>query len=154
MNARQECCGGRVPSAATPPKQRRGRVLAGFSLLEVMISGTMMLAGIAGMMSAYTTLSIHYAHQRHMTHGIHLAEAELEGLLVRFADDALLAPGLHPSVARYDATGNRVGSGGTYLVDVRVVSHPVIPGFRRVTVIVRWQERGREASVQLTTERT
>lgn len=138
------------------PTRQHGRVPAGpgFSLLEVMISGSMMLAGVAGIMSAYTTLSTHYAHQRHMTYGIQLAEAELEGLLIRFADDALLGPGLHTAVARYDGAGNRVSSGGVYTVDVRVVGHPFISGFRRVTVIVRWQERGREASVQLTTERS
>jgi Tfp pilus assembly protein PilV len=128
--------------------------VVGFSMMEVMLSSSMMLVGIAGMFSAYSTLSDHYAHQRYMTEGLHIAEAELEGMLIRFRDDPLLSAGVHPEVSGYNKMGVRTLGTPFFTVDVRVSAHPVVAGYRRVTVIVRWPERGRIASVQLSSVRS
>lgn len=141
-----------------PRKQRRRRrflrSLAGFGMMEVLLSSSMMLVGIAGMFSAYSTLSDHYAHQRYMTEGLHIAEAELEGMLIRFRDDPLLAAGVHPEVAGYNRLGVKTLGTAFFTVEVRVSAHPIISGYRRVTVVVRWPERGRIASVQLSSVRS
>ena len=143
---------------AGPRKQRRRRrfltSLAGFGMMEVLLSSSMMLVGIAGMFSAYSTLSDHYAHQRYMTEGLHIAEAELEGMLIRFRDDPLLNAGIHPEVSGYNRLGVKTLGTAFFTVDIRVSAHPVISGYRRVTVIVRWPERGRIASVQLSSVRS
>lgn len=142
-------------SMAVPTRpRRRVRRPAGFSMMEVMLSSSMMLVGIAGMFSAYSTLSDHYAHQRYMTGGLHIAEAELEGMLIRFREDPILSPGVHLDVSKYNEMSVRTLGTAFYTVDVKVSAHPVLAGYRRVTVVVRWPERGRIASVQLMTVRS
>lgn len=137
-----------------PKPARRPSTWGGFSMMEVMLSSSMMLVGIAGMYSAYATLTDHYAHQRYITGGLHIAEAELEALLIRFRDDPVLSSGVHPGVAGYTQGGIRTMVNAFYTVDIKVSAHPVVVGYRRVTVVVRWPERSRIASVQLSTVRS
>lgn len=128
----------------------------GFSLLEVLVSSTLLSAGLTGIVSALSTTTALAAHQRHVTQALQIAESTLESLLIRSVGDPDLAGGTHPATAlQFDDEGAPVTSGsGTYSIDWSVTAGPAAaPSMRRVAVRVRWNEFVGEQSFSLTTLR-
>jgi Tfp pilus assembly protein PilV len=127
--------------------------LRGFSTLESLIAGTLLLLSVAGVTTAVTTASNVYAHQRHLSHAISIGELALEELLLRYRSAPELAPGsVHQQ--GYDARGERSASpSATYRVEWRVSSERVANVVRRIDVRVRWQEGVNERHIDLVTYR-
>lgn len=127
-----------------------------FSLLEVMVSGAMLIAGPTGIVSAMSTAAGLQAHQRKVSHGIHIAESVLEELLIRPVADAELDFGTHPSTPlQYDDDGDRLITGtGAYQVQWTVSPPPpAVDAMRTVTTRVTWTEGTTPKSFSLSTIR-
>lgn len=134
------------------PSRRRRRGSAAFSLIEVMVAGSIFIIGLAAMFSAFRTASNQFEHQRHVTYGLHVTEATLEELLVRQLGDPLLNGG---GPVLYDARGflTTVPAQGRY--SVSWTSQPNVPlvGLRTISVTTSWAEAGITRSVTLSTQR-
>ena len=57
---------------------------AGFSLLEVMVAGVLFLVTISGVLSATSTATATFEHQRKLTQSMSVGEFSLEELLLRY----------------------------------------------------------------------
>lgn len=123
----------------------------GFGLIEVMVSAALLAIGMAGTSSLVANLQDNYKHQRLVSQGLHIAEATMEELLVRYADDSELAAGPHTG-SSYGITG---APGGTYFAVGWVVTDAVpFAGTREIVVTISWSERGRPKQLAIRTVRT
>ncbi len=59
----------------------------GFSLLEVMVAGALFLVTISGVLSATSTATATFEHQRKLTQSMSVAEFSLEELLLRYGSN-------------------------------------------------------------------
>lgn len=114
----------------------------GFSLLEVMLSGTIFLLGFAGTLSAITTALSLYGQQRRSTHGIQVAESLMEELLMKYPSAADLSPGTHAGPA-YDREGRSLAataptSAGYYQSEWQVTAERPLAGMRELRLRVTW----------------
>jgi Tfp pilus assembly protein PilV len=140
-----------------PRRQKSGRgrpAKRGFGLLEVMISGVLLASGMAATLSTLSALSALYEHERLLGNALHVAESTMEGLLLRYANDADLAAtgGTPRTGASYTKDGM---PGGTFFSTGWLV-RPGVPigGAREIEVIVSWAERGIPKTLTLKTVRT
>ena len=117
-----------------------------------MISGSLLLIGLAGVIQFAAHAETMTGHQQNVVGAVHVAETTMETLLLLYPDDARLAQGSHVGPS-FDKVGNRSGSGmfaTTWTVDV---GHP-LPGARTVEVLVTWSERSKAKTTRLRTIRT
>ncbi len=128
------------------------RPLRGFGILEVLISGTMLLLGLAGVVSFAAQANGSAAHQRHITIAAHVAEMQMEKLVLLFPDDARLSNGAHTG-PRYDDIGNPEAT-GRYRTSWLVATGNPIAGARSVVVTVTWNEATGTHTTTLKTIRT
>jgi len=126
--------------------------LRGFGILEVLISGTMLVLGLAGVVSFAAHANQTAGHQRHITIASHVAEMQMEKLLLLFADDARLANGSHTGL-RYDDIGN-LSATGIYQTTWQITTSSPVPGARTVVVTVTWTEAGRTRTTSMRTIRS
>jgi Prokaryotic N-terminal methylation motif len=131
--------------------RRRAR---GFSMLEVLISGAVLLIAITGYVQLFRQVEMTYQHQRLMTQALHVAEARVEELLILYADDPWLAPGITHAGPGFDRTGKPVSASPTFTTSWIVTGGVPLPGTRKVEVTVTWQERGETRTFTLSTVRT
>ncbi len=124
----------------------------GFGLLEVLISGSMLVLGLAAVLSFVSSTSGVAAHQRHITQAAHVAELQMEKLLLLPPDEARLTNGVHVG-PQYDEIGTPSGSGEYQTTWTVAVDSPVT-GTRRLTVTVTWSEQGTPRSTTLVTIRS
>lgn len=124
----------------------------GFGMLEVLISGTMLVLGLAAVLSFASSTSGIAAHQRCITQGAHVAELQIEKLLLLPPDDARLTGGVHVG-PRYDDVG-RPSASGDYHTTWSVAVDVPITGARQITLTVTWTEQGTPHSTTLTTIRS
>jgi prepilin-type N-terminal cleavage/methylation domain-containing protein len=139
----------------------------GFTLLEVMAAGAILAIGLAASLSAYGTGMVLFEHQRHTTHGLHLAEGKLEELLLRPSSDLELQVGTTFGPEWFDANGFATAGAGCveatsgappvdedcrYRVTWQVTAG-LVPRIRVVTVTTAWNERDQERTMSLSTQR-
>lgn len=124
-------------------KRRVGRW--GLSLVEVMISLSILLTALTMFLSASTSTQRLYQHQRRLTQAISIADHVTEELLLRDASDPDLDEGTH--AAQFSEKGFAVTSGGFYAVTWTVSSYPDVAGIRRVELSVAWSEGGTPRSL-------
>ena len=124
----------------------------GFGILEVLISGTMLVLGLAAVLSFASSTSGVAAHQRHITQGAHVAELQMEKLLLLSPDDARLDSGTHVG-PRYDEVGTPSATGEYHTTWSVAVDTP-ITSTRTITLTVTWTERAVQRSTTLTTIRS
>ena len=119
-----------------------------------MVSGVMLLVGIAGVVTAIRSANGLAEHQRHVSHAIHIAEGTIEELMLRYNDHADLAAGSHTG-PDYSVDGQRLGSGATgwFSTEGRIQAGTPVAATRRVTVTVSWQERDAPRTLTLVTHR-
>lgn len=130
---------------STAPRAR------GFGLIEVMISASILAIGMSGIISLYSNLQDNYKHQRLLAQALHIAEATMEDLLVRYADDADLVAGAHTGPS-YAINGK---PGGTFFATSWAVADGVpFAGTRQITLTVTWTENTRTKTFVLRTVRT
>jgi Tfp pilus assembly protein PilV len=134
---------------------RKRRSTRGFGLIEAMVSASLLAVAMTAIVSLLVNLQETYGHQRLVAHALHVAEGSMEGLLVRYADDAELGTGVHAGPS-FGVDG-RAG-GNFFTTSWQVVDNVPFAGLRRVTLTVQWMERGalgpRVRRLQLTTVRT
>jgi prepilin-type N-terminal cleavage/methylation domain-containing protein len=138
-----------------------------FTLLEVMAAGAILGIGLAASLSAYGSGMALFEHQRHTTHGLHLAEGKLEELLLRPSSDLELQVGTVFGPEWFTSEGfasNGIGCGATttgpppidercrYRVTWQATAGRV-PRVRVVTVTAAWNDRGMERTMTLSTQR-
>lgn len=104
-----------------------------------MLSGTIFLLGFAGTLSAVTTAMSLYGQQRRSTHGVQVAEALMEELLMKFPSAADLSSGAHAGPA-YDREGRpAVGAASAfYQTEWQVIPERPLPGMRELRLRVTW----------------
>lgn len=132
------------------PGPRAG--LAGFSLMEAMISGSILLLGLAGVLTGLGSMNTQYKHQRHMTQALQIAESTMESLLVRGKESDDLDEGEHQG-QDFDQAGTPLAGEGFFHSAWTVAPAGIagVPGIRVVTVTISWENQLRP--VTLTTYR-
>ena len=124
----------------------------GFSLIEVIISASMLSVGLAAILTAYGNGSHIGAHQERVTVAMHLAEAQLEEALLLYPDADELKSVAHPPI-HYTIDGN-VSPSASYFSTLRSVEPGPIPKTRKVSVTVSWSEPTGPQTLTLTTHRS
>jgi Tfp pilus assembly protein PilV len=153
---------------------------SGFSLIEVMVSSALFLASVGGVVSAISSASSVYEHQRRLTQAVSVGEYKMEELLLRYSSHADLAitaktdaagvlesgtpnmtcltPRLTPVTCPVSLTaaGTKVqvnnDIGSNYLVYWFVSAAPV-QGLKQVDLFVAWNEAGGQRELPLMTYR-
>ncbi len=128
------------------------RSVRGFGILEVLISGTMLVLGLAAVLSFVSSTSGVASHQRHITIGAHVAELQMEKLLLLPPDEARLNSGSHVG-PKYDDVGTPSATGGYETTWFVAVDTP-ITATRTITVTVTWTEPTGLRTTTLTTIRS
>lgn len=131
----------------------RRRSLHGLSTLEALIAGTLMLVSVAGVVSAFSSASNLYAHQRHMTQAISIAELAMEELLLRYRSSPDLSTGA-PHQDYFAADGARTTeSNAKYIVSWEVAPTRIAGVVRRIDCRVQWRENLFDRHIELFTYR-
>jgi len=130
----------------------RRRRLRGFGILEVMISGTMLVIGLAAAAQFSAAMAASTARDNHLVSATHCGEQTMERLIGLFPSHADLANGDH-SGSRFGDDG-APSSSGRYQVSWTVQVGAPLNGLRRVDVNVTWLERGTPRNITLRTLRT
>lgn len=112
----------------------------------------MLLLGLAGVVSFAAQANGSAAHQRHITIAAHVAEMQMEKLVLLFPDDARLTNGAHTG-PRYDDVGNPAAT-GRYQTSWQVATGTPIAGARSLIVTVTWNEATGTRTTSLKTIRT
>ena len=123
-----------------------------FSLIEVMIASSLLGIGLAAVMTAYSSATGIEAHQERVSAALHLAEGQLEDLLLRYPDDEDLDTVTH-AARHFTIEGSPVSTPSFFELTWTVAAGP-IPRTRRVTVDVRWPEARGQQTITLTTHRS
>jgi Tfp pilus assembly protein PilV len=156
-------------------------MLRAFSMLEVMIAGTIFLLALAGVVSGYRTANNIYEHQRRTTVAVSIAEFEMEEVLLRYSSDPSLD--VNASLTASKAITNAVpvvrclksnlqevtcpavvtspdGSAKfstpnttLYLVATAVTDAPGVGGLKYVSMTTSWSESSGNKSITLDTYR-
>ncbi|MBI1948241.1 MAG: type II secretion system protein [Deltaproteobacteria bacterium] len=134
------------------PRTARARRAGGFSMLEVLISMSLLAVGMAAISTTYSMLSDAAVHERRVTHALHVAELTVEDLLLRYAGDPELAQGGHAGAVAYTQDG---APGGSYFTTAwEVATGTPIASARQIRVTVTWTERTGVKTLSLVTVRT
>lgn len=135
----------------------------GFSLLEVMISASMLLVGISGLVMAAQVATQQHTHHRKMSRALLIAEQRLEAVLLLFPSSLHLSDGRHPAggFEFFDGDGRPLpdNEGAVFRLFYECVprgiggsaSDPLIG--LTITLTVVWNENGGERTVVLRTAR-
>jgi Tfp pilus assembly protein PilV len=128
------------------------RSVRGFGILEVLISGTMLVLGLAAVLTFVSSTSAVASHQRHITIGAHVAELQMEKLLLLPPDEVRLSSGSHVG-PKYDDVGTPSAT-GAYETTWSVAVDTPITATRTITVTVTWTEPTGLRTTTLTTIRS
>jgi Tfp pilus assembly protein PilV len=124
----------------------------GFSLIESVVSGSILLIGVTGIVSGLGTTMRLKEHNYKMTAAIHAGEATMEELLLRPTGDPQMVVGGPYAGPKYNQHMQR-DTNGHFQTQWTVAQGPVA-GTRTVTVQVVWTEAGATPkSIQLTSHR-
>lgn len=142
---------------------RATRARRGFSLLEVMISASMLIVGITGLVMAAHVATNQHQHHRKMSQALLIAERRMEALLMLFPSSLLLSDGRHPAGGfEFFSDDGRVlpdNTNATYRLFYECVPRGIggspddpLIGLT-ITMTVAWDETGGERTVILRTAR-
>jgi type II secretory pathway pseudopilin PulG len=116
----------------------------GFSLLEVMVSGALLIVGVTAALQGYSTATQRAIKDRHLTQAIHAAESAAESVLAREQSDGDLNAGNHPDMLFFDDVGHELPSaaGASYVASWSINANTPIENIRRIAITVRWTDSG------------
>ncbi len=135
--------------------------MRGFSLVEVIVSSSMLLVGITGITMGVNVASRQHEHDRKVASAIVIAERRMEELLLLFPTSLLLSDGRHPAEGfeRFGADGKRRDDGEFRLFYVATPATPpgaaiedTLPGLI-LEVQIAWDESVGERKLDLRTVR-
>jgi Tfp pilus assembly protein PilV len=131
---------------------RRLRTHLGFSLIEVMISASLFLVAITGIISAVSTAGLVRTNARMHGEATELAEEQMELLLAEAQGAPALASGVtHEERKQKDGT---LDAAGPFLVRWTVAPLLSVPSVSRVAINVSWQtSTGQNRSLTMETNR-
>jgi len=139
----------------TEPNRRRG-----FSLIEVMISASMLLIGITAIIMGVHVATRQQEHNRKVGQALIVAERRVEELLMLFPSSLELTDGRHPPAdfERFDSQGRKDGDDFRLFYDVSLATPPGAPPEDRlpgiiIDVTIAWDEAVGSRSLQLRTVR-
>ena len=124
-----------------------------FSLIEVMIASAMLGIGLAALVTAIGTASSLGSHQERVTAALHLAEGQMEELLLRFPDAPDLRTGTAHGPLGFTSAGERTTSKPYYTVTWQTSPGP-IARTRRLEVTISWLEGVRAQTLTLASHRS
>ena len=138
-----------TPATATKKKRR------GFSLLEVLVSSTLLIVGISSVVVGVSVALALHEHERKVGRGLLIAEKRMESLLLFFPGSPELVEGVHPTTG-FEGFNEDGRPGGrdfrvTYFI-TGIVDGSGTTGFK-LDVTVKWDERTGERELTLTTAR-
>lgn len=123
----------------------------GFSLLEVLVAGSLFLVGMAGVLTSFNTISGLAEAQQRQVDAVAVAEDVLDELRLQGRGGQLLTVGGHER--HFDRDRRVVGSDGTYVVRWQV-EQVGTHSFRRVDLNVRYRTtNGLEHTISFVTFR-
>ena len=128
-------------------KRAKPKSVGGFSLLEVMVAGAILLIGISGMLAGVRSgLSIQ-AKTANSTTALEVAEREMERLFILPEGNDALEVGDHGPFS-FGRAGQPVSSGGQFTMTY-AVGTLAVAGVSSVDMTVAWQVEDREQSVSI-----
>ena len=130
------------PQESRHPRYRSGSSTStdGFTLIEVMMSGSILLLGLAAVITAMTTHIAMNEHHRHTTQAIHITEGVLEELLLAFPGDDDLAIAAHGPL-HFSRQGHQTAAASVYQVNWTVLGSNPMAGMKKVQVTTTWTEK-------------
>lgn len=127
----------------------------GFSLLEVMFAGSILLLGLSAVAGVFSTARNSFAHQRDMATATGIAEAFLEQVVILPPSSPLLDRTPDPP-RRFNSEGRPTtatdASRAPFTMSWTVTQDRPIAGMKEIVVDVSWQ-RSTEHHVRLFTYR-
>lgn len=124
----------------------------GFTLIEVMVAAAIFAIGTSASLAGISTAYKQYAHQRHMTNAINVAEGVMESLLLAYGTDARIGVGSHGPLY-FSEEGVQTASPSAYQVTWAVIADQPIAGMRQIDTRVGWIEPAGRRSIAFTTVR-
>ena len=123
-----------IPPTSSRPRRR------GFSIIEVLASGTVMTMTMMAMAMGIRAGTAMYEHQRHLTQALVIGEGTLEELLAAYPGDAALSIGTAGHTTTFNRLGAPASTGVVYTAVWNVQPYAAVPGVGTITVTVSWVE--------------
>lgn len=124
----------------------------GFGILEVLISSTMLVAGLAGIIQAQASITSVVARERRLMTATHVGEQTMERLLMLQPTDGSLTGTTHTG-PQFDDEGSPSAT-GRFRTRWTVTPADPIAGVRRLVVEVEWNDGAAVRVVSFNTIRT
>ena len=136
------------------PRPARGVGPRGFSLIEVLFAGAILVVSLTAVAGVYSSTRESMTTQRDVAAATTIAEAFLEQVVVLPKSSPLLAVGAHTSPERRFRPDGTPGTGAAapFLLTWTVTDDLPVPGLKQVRVDIAWQRDTRHR-VTLTTFR-
>ncbi|MDP2342568.1 MAG: hypothetical protein Q8O67_16545 [Deltaproteobacteria bacterium] len=129
------------------------RRASGFSLVEVVLSSSMLLIGITAVVVTVNIALVLHEHQRKVARALIIAEKRTESLLLLFEGSLDLADGKHPTVGFEGFTEAGRPGGNAFRVTYVVTPGEAPKIGTGLDITVAWDERIGERSLTLSTVR-
>ena len=129
------------------------RARRAFSLLEVMLSSTLLLIGISAIVVTVNVALAVHEHQRKVSRALIIAEKRTESLLLLFEGSVDLTDGVHPATGFEGFTEAGRPGGNTFRVNYTVTPAAGARIGTALDVTVGWDERIGARSLTLSTVR-
>lgn len=140
-----------MSAAALVPRSPRRR--RGFSLVEVVLSSTLLLIGISAVVITVNVALALHEHQRKVARALVIAEKRTESLLLLFEGSLDLTDGVHPP-SGFEGFTEAGRPGGTTFRLTYTVTPAESPRIGTgLDITVSWDERIGERSLTLSTVR-
>jgi len=127
-------------TSTTSTTSTRPVATRGFSLLETLFAGSIMIIALTSTAGVFGLMSSSFAHQKDMAIATGIAETFLEQVAILPPSSPLLADEPHPP-RHYNAEGHRLPStaGAKFRLDWEVSPGVPVAGMKEVLVDVSWR---------------
>lgn len=134
---------------------RRQRSRGAFSLIEVLISSTLLIVGISSVLVGVSVALALHEHERKVQRALLVCEKRMESLLLLFPGSLELNEGIHPATGFEGFTDDGRPGGTFFRITYKVTA--LVDGTgaigQKLDVTIKWDERLGERELTLTTAR-